>query len=1621
MGKFAKGLCLGLLVCLMAAGSLFAGQSITVGTSPTGVTLLEQNSNSVTLQLNIGTVDFTTVNTRDGQFTLMTVDGFTTSHRIGEPALPMVNKLISIPFGCELQTKVVSSRSTEISLTNLGFNDPLMPEQPSLSKSVDPSTVPFEYDRSVYEQAGYYTLPQAESNIEGIMRGVRLGLVSIAPIEYDPIKNAVRICDQIIVTVTFEHPDWAETEMNWRKGYSPYFEPIEGRVINYRGQFSTMKADLVKYPVKYLIISARMFEAQLQPFIQWKIKKGFNVQVAYTDVIGTTNTAIKSYIQSVYNAGTPEDPPPSFVLFVGDAQQIPPFNGSAGSHVTDLRFCEFTNDNFPEIYYGRFSAQNATQLQPQIDKTLEYEQYLMPDPSYLSNVTLVAGVDGSYAPTYGNGQINYGTNLYFNAAHNITPNVWLYPASDGAGAPAAVRQTLNTGIGLYNYTAHGSHDGLYDPSFSTSDIASLTANHKYLLLIGNCCLTNTFGTDYSTPCFGEAFLQAADKAGIGYIGGTNSTYWDEDYWWGVGDGPIVAAGPTYAQTGQGAYDGVFHDHGEPVTQQYVTNDGLIFAGNMAVTEAGSSRTQYYWEIYTLMGDPSVMTYLGIPQQNNVVHDAAILMTSPSITVAADPGSYVGISFEGQLVGAGYVDESGQVTLPLAAFANPGTADIVVSCQNHIPYMSTIQIVTPSGPYVIYNANTLVDGNGNGIVENGESVQMGVTLVNVGPDDAYDVVATISTSDPYVTMTDDNEAYGTITHDWGTGYVENGFSFDVASDVPDKHKIVFDLTVTGTARDAWTGSFQIGVKAPVLEFVSASVNDAVGGDNNGILDPGETGVVTVTLRNTGTGQAFNTVANLSLSDQYVNINDGFGTFGTVASDGGTANNAGDTYELSASSDCPIGYGVPVMLQVDAGGGYTIELPFNITVGDRVAFFVDDFSYDQGWTGLGGTAEWQIGSVSGAGGDPSQDHTPTGDNKVLGNDLTSVGTYANSISNTQWVTSPAMDCGSMSGVIMSFWRQLGVESSQYDHAYLEAFDGTNWVRLYENPSTTIQENSWSEQDYDLSAIADGNPNFQIRFGLGSTDGSQVYAGWNIDDIEIKGYGRIGYPALTIDETELTDSLLAGEAIVKQIAIKNDGEGTLRIWFACPDSWISFDESQQILSPGDSIGFEVTLSTSALGCGDHNCSLNWTSNDANQQNGTINVFLHIYEPDIAITESSIDQSLAGDAQATYPLTISNNGPGRLTYQVGCQMNQKGAAHSLPASAAAAAPIGYQAADGDKSDATEPYFDKQVANFGGPDIYGHSWVDSDDPNGPAFGWVDISTIGTPVTLLDDAFAGPIPIGFGFPFYDSTFMELYIGSNGILSFDVGISSRSNVALPVAGFNSLLAMWWDDLDPRRGGNIYYYNDVAAGRFIVSFVNIKFYYSTTGTGTTNFQAILNADGTILMQYGTMDPGSQTLQSATIGIQNSVQNDALQIAYNAPYIHNDMAIAITAQHWLSALPAGGVIEPYSNATVTVKFDATDMEDGTYSGAISISSNDPDSPSWSIPATMNVVSFICGDIDGNQVGPDISDLIYLVDYSFNQGAEPPTPQAADVDGSGGLDVADLIYMADFQFGGGQAPRCQ
>jgi len=177
---------------------------------------------------------------------------------------------------------------------------------------------------------------------------------------------------------------------------------------------------------------------------------------------------------------------------------------------------------------------------------------------------------------------------------------------------------------------------------------------------------------------------------------------------------------------------------------------------------------------------------------------------------------------------------------------------------------------------------------------------------------------------------------------------------------------------------------------------------------------------------------------------------------------------------------------------------------------VDIFSDDFSQDLGWTGYGLAGEWTRGIAMGGlgddnygGPDPAIDHTPSIDNMLVGNDLTAIdGDYEANLGDTYWLTSPVINCSSYVNVQLKYWQWLGVERNQYDHAHIQVFNGANWVTKWQNSTETIDESAWTQHIINVSHEADQNPVFRIRFGIGTTDGSWQYCGWNIDDLRVIG---------------------------------------------------------------------------------------------------------------------------------------------------------------------------------------------------------------------------------------------------------------------------------------------------------------------------------------------------------------------------------------------------------------------------------------------------------------------------------------------------------------------------------------
>ena len=164
------------------------------------------------------------------------------------------------------------------------------------------------------------------------------------------------------------------------------------------------------------------------------------------------------------------------------------------------------------------------------------------------------------------------------------------------------------------------------------------------------------------------------------------------------------------------------------------------------------------------------------------------------------------------------------------------------------------------------------------------------------------------------------------------------------------------------------------------------------------------------------------------------------------------------------------------------------------------------------------------------------------------------------------------------------------------------------------------------------------------------------------------------------------------------------------------------------------------------------------------------------------------------------------------------------------------------------------------GPDAFGYTWKDSNDPEGPVFEWIDISAVGTEVMGLgDDNSVAAMPMGMDFRFYWSDFNQIKIGSNGWLSFDnvSNIASCFPILPTVGGPNNLICPLMSDLnfDNNSPGKIYTYHDDTPGdeKYIISYENVTFWTQADPIfGSNTFQVILsNADSSITFQYGAMD--------------------------------------------------------------------------------------------------------------------------------------------------------------------------
>ncbi len=636
----------------------------------------------------------------------LTIDAgaiFSSLREVGKPSLPVFHQIIAVPLGAE--PKLDYNAGAIVCST---LSKPLRPAQPHQFKN---RAAEFVIDSATYTSHTAYQPPVARLTALGSMRGLRLFRITVVPFAFVPVENKLLYYPKVEVSVTFAGADEQATAYAIQRNGGLPSVPIANKAA-----FENLLSRNTAAAPKYVVVAHDSFAAALRPFLWWKRQSGFNVVELYTHS-GDTCAQIRSRLDSLYRAATPLDPAPSFLLIVGDVEHVPAFGGKVRitglpQHSTDLYYAEYTGDFYPEVPYGRISVADTAELRHVLDKTIAYERLMLPDTSYLNRFTLVAGRESrNPAPTATNGQINYLKANYLSRNPSFDTHFYYNPASENQ-LPQIVHD-LDQGASVVNYTSHCFATGWYRPDYTQAGVDTIDNVGRYFFSVNNCCLSSRFA---DRRCFGEALLRKANAGAVGVIGAANETLWEEDYYWAVGAKGPVSLNAQYDSLRLGSFDRLWHTHGEPPADFAPTAGELLQAGNFGLTQMGMDFENYYWEIYNLLGDPSLMPYFGVPQPIVLNIPDSLPVGASHLSLSGTPFVRVAFVQDSQLLASVLLDAGGVADVD---FSRPLTAQplkVTATAQFRQPIITTVATYVSANSLLAFDSVIVKDSLGN-VVEN----------------------------------------------------------------------------------------------------------------------------------------------------------------------------------------------------------------------------------------------------------------------------------------------------------------------------------------------------------------------------------------------------------------------------------------------------------------------------------------------------------------------------------------------------------------------------------------------------------------------------------------------------------------------------------------------------------------------------------------------------------------------------------------------------------------------------------------------------------------------------------------------------------------------------------------
>jgi hypothetical protein len=645
---------------------------------------------------------------KKGNFDQIYLRNTDTFGKSGEPKLPAKVIQLIIPVEQEIASvKILDKKSQTIPGE---FNIyPVQPELPLSQIYGNDEKVEFvPPDPQIYSSASEFPGILVEVISHGFLAGYHIAALAIYPVQYLPQEGKLTFVSQIELELIYQPSEKKPLSFSHRsrRVEEIYSKTVKEMVINPEETDlipQRLLSPIQESEVEYVIITTSGFATSFQPLADWKTAKGVPAEIYTVDWITTnysgvdTQEQLRNFIRDMYqNHGT------IWVLLGGDVAYLPhriawAFYDEGGwndeipadYYYSDLDsnwnadgdtiYGEWDDevDMYPDVFVGRFPADNLSQIFNFINKTLEYE--VTPPLDYTLNILLTGEVLWGSPYTPGGVLKDYIDSAFIPDLFDSTITK-LYQSLGNLNRNS-FRDAFNSGQNIINHYGHGNVTGfgIGQDWWDTSDMSALinAPNHSVLYTLS--CLSNAF--DFS-DCLGESFINNINGGGVTYIGNSRNG-------WAAPGNPTEGSAPKLDRR---FFEELF------VNGNYHVGKTLSHAKAYYASSAQSN--QYLrWTLYALnlLGDPELPVWTNIPVQPVVSYPEKILTGTQIFEVLVENNetpveqALVCLSNNPDLYLRETTSEQGIATFNFEA-SDTGEIYIVVTAHDCLPHQDTIPVL-----------------------------------------------------------------------------------------------------------------------------------------------------------------------------------------------------------------------------------------------------------------------------------------------------------------------------------------------------------------------------------------------------------------------------------------------------------------------------------------------------------------------------------------------------------------------------------------------------------------------------------------------------------------------------------------------------------------------------------------------------------------------------------------------------------------------------------------------------------------------------------------------------------------------------------------------------------------